>query len=43
MEGLGGALHQVQIINDIETEGPIFFISRQLKDSESRYGASQLE
>jgi hypothetical protein len=43
MEGLGAALHQVQIVNDIATEGPIVFISRQLKDSESRYGASQLE
>ena len=43
MEGLGAALHQVKIIDDIPKEGPICFISRQLKDSESRYGASQLE
>jgi hypothetical protein len=33
----------VQIINDVKTEGPICFISRQLKDTEARYGASQLE
>ena len=43
MEGLGAALHQVQIINDIPQEGVICFISRTLKDSEMRYGASQLE
>ncbi|KAI7959012.1 hypothetical protein MJO28_002803 [Puccinia striiformis f. sp. tritici] len=43
MTGLGAALHQVQIIDDIKREGPIVFISRQLKDSEGRYGASQLE
>lgn len=43
MEGLGAALHQVQIINDVPVEGPVVFISRQLKDTETRYGASQLE
>jgi hypothetical protein len=43
MEGIGAALHQVQIVNDKPMEGPICFISRQLKDSEERYGASQLE
>jgi len=43
MDGLGAALHQLQIIKDMPVEGPICFISRQLKDSERRYGASQLE
>ncbi|MBW0563639.1 hypothetical protein O181_103354 [Austropuccinia psidii MF-1] len=31
VDGLGAALHQVQIINDKPVEGPICFISRQLK------------
>ena len=43
MTGLGAALHQIQIIDGFKKEGPIVFISRQLKDSETRYGASQLE
>ena len=43
MDGLGAALHQTQIVMDKPVEGPICFISRQLKDSEKRYGASQLE
>ena len=43
MTGLGAALHQVQVIDGVRKEGPIVFISRQLKDSETRYGASQLE
>ncbi|MBW0585346.1 hypothetical protein O181_125061, partial [Austropuccinia psidii MF-1] len=42
-EGLGAAVHQVQIINDKPVEGPIFFISRQIKPTEARYGASQME
>ncbi|MBW0518783.1 hypothetical protein O181_058498 [Austropuccinia psidii MF-1] len=42
-DGLGAALHQVQIINDKRVEGPICFISRQIKPSEARYGASQME
>ncbi|MBW0534684.1 hypothetical protein O181_074399 [Austropuccinia psidii MF-1] len=42
-EGLGAALHQVQIINDKPVEGPICFISRQIKPTEARYGASQME
>ncbi|MBW0570248.1 hypothetical protein O181_109963 [Austropuccinia psidii MF-1] len=42
-EGLGSSLHQVQIINDKPVEGPICFISRQIKPTESRYGASQME
>ncbi|MBW0518587.1 hypothetical protein O181_058302 [Austropuccinia psidii MF-1] len=42
-EGLGAALHQVQIFNDKPYEGPICFISRQIKATEARYGASQME
>ncbi|MBW0522407.1 hypothetical protein O181_062122 [Austropuccinia psidii MF-1] len=42
-EGLGAALHQTQIINDKPVEGPICFISRQIKPTEERYGASQME
>ncbi|MBW0585244.1 hypothetical protein O181_124959 [Austropuccinia psidii MF-1] len=34
-DGLGAALHQVQIINDKPVEGPICFISRQIKPTES--------
>jgi hypothetical protein len=43
MEGIGAALHQVQIVNNKPVEGPICFILRQLKDSGKRYRASQLE
>ncbi|MBW0528995.1 hypothetical protein O181_068710 [Austropuccinia psidii MF-1] len=42
-EGLGSALRQTQIINDKPVEGPICFISRQIKPTEVRYGASQIE
>ncbi|MBW0514726.1 hypothetical protein O181_054441 [Austropuccinia psidii MF-1] len=42
-DGLGAALHQVQIIDDKPVEGPICFISRQIKQAEARYGASQME
>ncbi|MBW0505237.1 hypothetical protein O181_044952 [Austropuccinia psidii MF-1] len=35
-EGLGAALHQTQIINDKPVDGPIFFISRQIKPTEAR-------
>ncbi|MBW0546723.1 hypothetical protein O181_086438 [Austropuccinia psidii MF-1] len=38
-DGLGAALHQVQIINDKPVEGPICFISMQIKPTE----ASQME
>ncbi|MBW0512528.1 hypothetical protein O181_052243 [Austropuccinia psidii MF-1] len=41
-DGLGAALHQVQIINDKPVEGPICCISRQIKPTEARYGASQM-
>ncbi|MBW0478097.1 hypothetical protein O181_017812 [Austropuccinia psidii MF-1] len=42
-DGLGAALHQVQIINDKHVEGHICFISRQIKPTEARYGAAQME
>ncbi|MBW0591991.1 hypothetical protein O181_131706, partial [Austropuccinia psidii MF-1] len=42
-DGLGAALHQVQIIDDEPTEGPVCYISRQIKPKEARYGASQME
>ncbi|MBW0529194.1 hypothetical protein O181_068909 [Austropuccinia psidii MF-1] len=42
-DGLGAALHQVQIINDKPVEGPICFISRKIKPTEARYGGSQME
>ncbi|MBW0550451.1 hypothetical protein O181_090166 [Austropuccinia psidii MF-1] len=42
-DALCAALHQVQIINDEPVEGPICFISRQIKPAEARYGASQME
>ncbi|MBW0496317.1 hypothetical protein O181_036032 [Austropuccinia psidii MF-1] len=42
-DGLGAALHQVQIIDEKPTEGPVWHISRQIKPTEARYGASQME
>ncbi|MBW0513297.1 hypothetical protein O181_053012 [Austropuccinia psidii MF-1] len=42
-DGLGPALHQVHIINDKPVEGSICFISRKIKPTEDRYGASQME
>ncbi|MBW0519926.1 hypothetical protein O181_059641 [Austropuccinia psidii MF-1] len=42
-EGLGAALHKVQILNDNHYEGTICFISRQIKPTEARYGDSQME
>ncbi|MBW0547669.1 hypothetical protein O181_087384 [Austropuccinia psidii MF-1] len=41
-DGLGAALHQVHIIDDEPTEGPVCYISRQIKPTEARYGASQM-
>ncbi|MBW0530418.1 hypothetical protein O181_070133 [Austropuccinia psidii MF-1] len=41
-EGLGAALHQIQMINDKPMEGPISFMSRQINPTGARYGASQL-
>ncbi|MBW0573731.1 hypothetical protein O181_113446 [Austropuccinia psidii MF-1] len=42
-QGLGAALHQRQIVDGEPREGVICYISRQLKDSESMYGATQSE
>ncbi|MBW0492129.1 hypothetical protein O181_031844 [Austropuccinia psidii MF-1] len=42
-QGLGAALHQRQIVYGEPREGVICYISRQLKDSEARYGATQTE
>ncbi|MBW0493935.1 hypothetical protein O181_033650 [Austropuccinia psidii MF-1] len=40
-DGLGAALHQVQIIDDKRKEGPVCYISRQTKLTEARYGATR--
>ncbi|MBW0488773.1 hypothetical protein O181_028488 [Austropuccinia psidii MF-1] len=40
---LGAAIHQRQIVDGEPREGVICYISRQLKDSEARYGATQIE
>ncbi|MBW0524455.1 hypothetical protein O181_064170 [Austropuccinia psidii MF-1] len=37
--GVGAALHKVQIIDDRPTEGPVFYISRQIKSTEARWSA----
>ncbi|MBW0576578.1 hypothetical protein O181_116293 [Austropuccinia psidii MF-1] len=42
-QGLGAAFHQRQIVNGEPREGVIFYISRKLKYSEARYGATQTE
>ncbi|MBW0513807.1 hypothetical protein O181_053522 [Austropuccinia psidii MF-1] len=42
-EVLGSALHEVQIVNYKLYEGPICFISRQIKPTVARYGASKME
>ncbi|MBW0593649.1 hypothetical protein O181_133364 [Austropuccinia psidii MF-1] len=42
-QGLGSALHQRQIVDGKPREAVICYISRQLKDSEARYGATQTE
>ncbi|MBW0573935.1 hypothetical protein O181_113650 [Austropuccinia psidii MF-1] len=42
-QGLGAALHQRQVVDGEPREGVICFISRQLNDSEARYGAIQIE
>ncbi|MBW0515103.1 hypothetical protein O181_054818 [Austropuccinia psidii MF-1] len=42
-DGLGAALHQVQIINDKPAEGPICFISRKIKPTEARYGEIKMK
>ncbi|MBW0582363.1 hypothetical protein O181_122078 [Austropuccinia psidii MF-1] len=42
-QGLGAALHQRQILDGEPREGVVCYISRQLKDSEARYGATETE
>ncbi|MBW0474266.1 hypothetical protein O181_013981 [Austropuccinia psidii MF-1] len=42
-QGLGATLHQRQIVDGEVRGGVICYISRQLKDSEARYGATQTE
>ncbi|MBW0521098.1 hypothetical protein O181_060813 [Austropuccinia psidii MF-1] len=42
-DGLGTALPQVQIIDEKHTEGPVCYISRQIKPKKARFGASQME
>ncbi|MBW0591486.1 hypothetical protein O181_131201 [Austropuccinia psidii MF-1] len=42
-QGLGASLHQRQILDGEPKEGVICYISRNLKDSEARYGATQIE
>ncbi|MBW0489170.1 hypothetical protein O181_028885 [Austropuccinia psidii MF-1] len=42
-QGLGAALHQRQIVDGEPREGVICYVSRKLKDSEARYGATQTE
>ncbi|MBW0504845.1 hypothetical protein O181_044560 [Austropuccinia psidii MF-1] len=42
-QGLGAALHQRQIVDGEPREGVICYISRKLKESEARYGATQTE
>ncbi|MBW0482513.1 hypothetical protein O181_022228 [Austropuccinia psidii MF-1] len=43
IQGLGEALHQRQVVDGEPSEGVICCISRQLKDSEARYGETQTE
>ncbi|MBW0530879.1 hypothetical protein O181_070594 [Austropuccinia psidii MF-1] len=42
-QGLGAALEHLQIGDGEPTEGVIFYISRKLKDSQARYGATHIE
>ncbi|MBW0507847.1 hypothetical protein O181_047562 [Austropuccinia psidii MF-1] len=42
-DGLGAAIHQIQIIDDKHTEGEICYISRKIKPTEEKYCASQME
>ncbi|MBW0542746.1 hypothetical protein O181_082461 [Austropuccinia psidii MF-1] len=38
-EGLGESLHKVQIIDEKPQEGPVCYISRQIKPTEARWSA----
>ncbi|MBW0505384.1 hypothetical protein O181_045099 [Austropuccinia psidii MF-1] len=42
-QGVGEALHQRKTVDGEPREGVICYSSRQLKDSEARYGATQTE
>ncbi|MBW0517046.1 hypothetical protein O181_056761 [Austropuccinia psidii MF-1] len=42
VDGLGASLNQVHIINYNPVEGPICFISMQIKPTEARYGGSKM-
>ncbi|MBW0484990.1 hypothetical protein O181_024705 [Austropuccinia psidii MF-1] len=42
-DGLGAALHQVQVIDDKPKYRAVCYISRQIKPTEARYCASQME
>ncbi|MBW0511576.1 hypothetical protein O181_051291 [Austropuccinia psidii MF-1] len=42
-DGLVASIHQVQIIDDKPTAGPVCYISRQIKPTEAGYGASEME
>ncbi|MBW0485141.1 hypothetical protein O181_024856 [Austropuccinia psidii MF-1] len=42
-QGLGAALHQIQIVDGEPRDQVICYISRQLKHSEAMYGATQTE
>ncbi|MBW0537145.1 hypothetical protein O181_076860 [Austropuccinia psidii MF-1] len=42
-EGLGSALHQVRIVNEKTYEDLLCFVSRQIKPTEARYGATKME
>ncbi|MBW0563448.1 hypothetical protein O181_103163 [Austropuccinia psidii MF-1] len=42
-DGLGAALNKVQIINDKPVEGPICFISRQIKPTEARHDCTAVK
>jgi hypothetical protein len=43
LDGLRAALHQEFQIEDKPVEKPVLFISRQIKSTEMKYGASQME
>ncbi|MBW0520945.1 hypothetical protein O181_060660 [Austropuccinia psidii MF-1] len=42
-DGLGEVLHQTQFIDEKPTAGPVCYISRQIKPTEAKDGASQME
>ncbi|MBW0542624.1 hypothetical protein O181_082339 [Austropuccinia psidii MF-1] len=42
-QGLGEALHQRQIVDGEQREGVICYLSRQMKNLEARYAATQTE